>query len=235
MPLATAHRMGLLLSSRGAAPPLKFTLHGCRLELACARGPSHTPGTPTSAFSRLLVLLSMQLLFHRHSPSAPILPVLHICGILKPGLAIPTPQHAATSSSTSLITKPRTETLSNYPYSGSLALIWYVQLNLCARESCTFRAFCHAPPSLAASNFGYHLALKRNLATPVSLGISSGNHPSLVFAMEGAARTRAPAATNYDVHALRGEMLDLPCPRCNGDSRSRPSTFLIMDRPRPGK
>jgi len=51
----------------------------------------------------------------------------------------------------------------------------------------------------------------------------------------GAARTRAPAATNYDVHALRREMLESPGPKCNGASSSRPSTFRIMDWPRPGK
>ncbi len=32
----------------------------------------------------------------------------------------------------------------------------------------------------------------------------------------GAARTRAPAATNYDVHAPRREMLGSSDPKCNG-------------------
>ncbi len=32
----------------------------------------------------------------------------------------------------------------------------------------------------------------------------------------GAARTRAPAATNYDVHAPRREMLGSSDPMCNG-------------------
>jgi hypothetical protein len=34
--------------------------------------------------------------------------------------------------------------------------------------------------------------------------------------------------TNYDVHALRGEMLESPGPKCNGAGSSRPSTSLIM-------
>ena len=57
----------------------------------------------------------------------------------------------------------------------------------------------------------------------------------LAFRMVRAARTRAPAAINYDVYASRGKILELPGPRCNGASASTPSTFRIMDRPRPGK
>jgi hypothetical protein len=52
---------------------------------------------------------------------------------------------------------------------------------------------------------------------------------------EGAARTRAPAATNYDVYASRRKILESPGPKCNGADFSRPSTFWIMDTPRPGK
>jgi hypothetical protein len=50
-----------------------------------------------------------------------------------------------------------------------------------------------------------------------------------------AARTRAPSATNYDVYASRGKILESPDPKCNGAGCSRPSTLLIMDWPRPGK
>ncbi len=50
-----------------------------------------------------------------------------------------------------------------------------------------------------------------------------------------AARTRAPSATNYDVYASRGKILESPGPKCNGASSSKLSTFWIMDAPRPGK
>jgi hypothetical protein len=50
-----------------------------------------------------------------------------------------------------------------------------------------------------------------------------------------AARTRAPSATNYDVYASRRKILKSPGPKCNGAGSSRPSTFRIMDSPRPGK
>jgi hypothetical protein len=50
-----------------------------------------------------------------------------------------------------------------------------------------------------------------------------------------AARTWAPAATNYDVYASRREILESPNPKCNGAGSSRPSTLRIMDTPRPGK
>jgi len=52
---------------------------------------------------------------------------------------------------------------------------------------------------------------------------------------KGAARTRAPAATNYDVYASRRKILESPGPKCNEASSSRPSAFWIMDAPRPGK
>jgi hypothetical protein len=50
-----------------------------------------------------------------------------------------------------------------------------------------------------------------------------------------AARTRAPSATNYDVYASHRKILKSPGPKCNGAGSSRPSTFRIMDSPRPGK
>jgi hypothetical protein len=57
----------------------------------------------------------------------------------------------------------------------------------------------------------------------------------LVLNWVRAARTRAPAATNYDVYASRRKILESPGPKCNGAGSSRPSTFWIMDTPRPGK
>ncbi len=51
----------------------------------------------------------------------------------------------------------------------------------------------------------------------------------------GAARTRAPAATNYDVHAPRREMLGSSDPKCNGWNFPRPSAILTTDWPCPGK
>jgi hypothetical protein len=50
-----------------------------------------------------------------------------------------------------------------------------------------------------------------------------------------AARTRAPSATNYDVYASRGKILQSPGPKCNGAGSSKPSIFRIMDSPRPVK
>ncbi len=60
-------------------------------------------------------------------------------------------------------------------------------------------------------------------------------YPVLKFCLVGAARTRAPAATNYDVHAPRRKMLGSPAPKCNGAGSPRPSAILTTDRPRPGK
>jgi hypothetical protein len=53
--------------------------------------------------------------------------------------------------------------------------------------------------------------------------------------LEGAARTRAPTATNSDVYASRRKILQSPGPKCNGAGSSRPSALWIMDTPRPGK
>jgi hypothetical protein len=58
---------------------------------------------------------------------------------------------------------------------------------------------------------------------------------TLGFNWVRAARTRAPSATNYDVYASRRKILQSPGPKCNGAGSSRPSTFWIMDSPRPGK
>jgi len=59
--------------------------------------------------------------------------------------------------------------------------------------------------------------------------------PVFKLYLVGAARTRAPAATNYDVHAPRRKMLGSPAPQCNGEGSPRPLAILTTDRPRPGK
>ncbi len=61
------------------------------------------------------------------------------------------------------------------------------------------------------------------------------HNPDLKLFGIGAARTRAPAATNYDVHAPRRKMLESSNPKCNGLDFPRPSAILTTDQPRPGK